>query len=330
MREYLLVATPAEILRVDAGGASLSRGVGLRGHRPSGLSADPRVAGRAWCCTDRGGILRSDDAGATWSPAGLEGQRLMTVAASPARRDLIWVGAEPSAVWRSDDAGASWHRTDDLEKLPSSSEWSFPPRPDTHHVRWIGCHPGDPQRLWVAVEAGALIRTTDGGRSWADRVAGGPWDTHELAVHPDSAEVLRVAAGDGYFESRDGGASWTSPMDGLEVGYLRSVAIDPGDPEAVLVSASTGPRTAYVAGRSDGRLFRRRGDGHWQRVTAGWPHPPRTIAPLLAAGRRGGELWAADERGLRRSRDGGVSWVQVCTFEPVPDHLRGLVVVTAG
>jgi photosystem II stability/assembly factor-like uncharacterized protein len=324
MSGYLLIATGSGILRFAAGDGSSSPARGLEGRRPTGLSGDPWVRARAWCCTDRGGLLRSDDAGATWFPSGLEGERLMTVAATPARRDLVWAGAEPSAVWRSDDAGSTWRRTADLESLPSSSEWSFPPRPETHHVRWIGCHPADPDRLWIAVEAGALVRTDDGGRTWADRVPGGPWDTHELAVHPAAPEVLRVAAGDGYFESRDGGRAWASPMDGLEVGYLRSVAIDPGDPEVVLVSASTGPRSAYVAGRSDGRLYRRKGGGPWLRVTRGWPDPARTIAPLLIAGGQSGELWAADERGVHRSDDGGVRWSRVWGFESAPDHLRGL------
>ena len=48
---------------------------------------------------------------------------------------------EPSEVWRSADAGSAWEQTSRLETLSSSSEWSFPPRPDTHHVRWIACHP---------------------------------------------------------------------------------------------------------------------------------------------------------------------------------------------
>jgi len=64
----------------------------------------------------------------------------------------------------------------------------------------------------------------DGGHSWHDRVTAGPWDTHELAIHPDAPTSLRIAAGDGYFESDDGGATWRSPEEGLEVGYLRSVA----------------------------------------------------------------------------------------------------------
>ena len=31
------------------------------------------------------------------------------------------------------------------------------------HVRWIACHPLEPERLWVAIEAGALVSTIDGG-----------------------------------------------------------------------------------------------------------------------------------------------------------------------
>jgi hypothetical protein len=152
----------------------------------------------------------------------------MTIRASPVERDVVWAGIEPSEVWRSTNAGTTWEPTSRLETLPSSSEWSFPPRPDTHHVRWIACHPLEPARLWVAIEAGALVSTIDGGRIWRDRVAGGPWDTHELAVHRNAPDTLRVAAGDGYFESDDAGATWRSPSTGLEVGYLRSVAIDPG------------------------------------------------------------------------------------------------------
>jgi len=329
MPERVLIATGTQVLGFDPGTGGIEVAAGLDGAAPTGLCADPHIPGRAWCCTHRRGVFRSDDAGQTWSRSGLDGERLMVVAASPALRDRLWAGVEMSAVWRSDDAGRSWHRTADLDALPSSGEWAFPPRPDTHHVRWITCHPTDADRLWVAVEAGALVTTRDGGRTWHDRVPGGPYDTHECALHPDAPDVLRVAAGDGYFETRDGGATWASPMAGLEVGYLRSVTVDPGDPEVVVVSAATHAHAAYVAGRSDGRVYRRVGDGAWRRVE-GWPDPARTIAPLLAGGRRPGELWAADERGVHRSADGGSSWHPVASYETEVSNLRGLAVVAAG
>lgn len=86
-----------------------------------------------------------------------------------------------------------------------------------------------------------------------------------------------------------------------------------------------------MAGRSDGRVYRREGKGPWKRVRTGWPDPPGTIAPLLAPGVRAGELWAADERGVFRSGDGGREWEMVAAFgEPggpeAPGNLRGLVV----
>jgi photosystem II stability/assembly factor-like uncharacterized protein len=326
----VLVATHAAVLVVAPTGGEVRAAAGPGSERPTALSPDPWRSGRAWCGTDRGGVFRSDDGGATWTPVGLVGERILSVSVSPARADLVRVGTEPSAVWQSEDAGEQWERLPELTRLPSSSRWAFPPRPETHHVRWIVGHPIDADRFWVAVEAGALVSTADGGGSWRDRVPGGPRDTHELSIHPALPEMLRVSAGDGYFESPDGGATWASPGEGLEVGYLRSVAIDPGDPETVLVSASTGPRTAYAAGYGDGRVYRRAGRGAWVRVTAGWPDPPTTIAPLLAAGREAGEFWAADERGLHRSGDGGTSWRQVATFDPVPAHLRGLAVLPAG
>lgn len=325
----LLVATGTDVWALEPGRATLARIEALAGARPTCLAADPASPGRVWCGTADRGVLRSDDGGATWVRSGLDGENVTAIAASPLRVGLLWAGTEPSAIWRSDDAGDRWVRTRGLEDLPSSSEWSFPPRPETHHVRWIACRPDREAHLWVAIEAGALVTTPDGGGTWHDRVPEGPWDTHELAVHPSEPETLRVAAGDGYFESRDAGRTWASPEEGLDVGYLRSVAIVPGEAGAVIVSASSKPRSAYVAGRSDGRLYRREGTGPWERVVEGWPEPPDTIAPLLIPGGEGEELWAADERGVHRSGDGGRRWARVAAFAETPHHLRGLVRVGA-
>lgn len=322
----ILVATDREVVVIDIerGGSTIAKGIG---DRPTCLAVDPLIHGRAWCGTHRGGVFRSDDGGASWQQMGLAGRLIMSITASPVERDVVWVGTEPSEVWRSADAGVTWEQTSRLETLASSHEWSFPPKPDTHHVRWIACHPREPNRLWVAIEAGALVSTLDGGRTWHDRVAGGPWDTHELAVHRDAPETLRVSAGDGYFESDDAGVTWRKPRAGLDVGYLRSVAIDPGDPDGVVISASTGPYSAYVAGRSDGRLYRRVTPDHWERVRNGWPDPPTTIAPLLCAGANRRNLWSADERGVHHSDDAGKSWRHVDRYPNAPQHIRGLALM---
>lgn len=323
----ILVATRDRVLALDPEEGTLRSVAGVEA-RPTCLAADG-VTGRAWCGTEDG-VLRSDDRGESWGGAGLAGQEVTALAADPADPGAAWAGTEPSAVYRAGAEAEEWERADGLLALPSSSGWSFPPKPETHHVRWIACHPAEPGRLWVAIEAGALVSTSDGGHTWRDRVPGGPYDTHEIAIHADRPETLRIAAGDGYYESDDGGESWRSPGEGLDVGYLRSVAVDPGTPEVVLVSAASRARSAYASFRADGRLYRRVGEAPWERVTEGWPEEPETIAPLLAAGFDPGELWAADERGVHRSADGGISWERVAAFEATPAWLRGLAVLPNG
>ena len=157
----ILVATDREVVVIDVerGTSLLARGIS---DRPACLAADALVHGRVWCGTHQGGVFRSDDAGRSWRSVGLAGRLIMAIAASPLEPDVVWVGTEPSEVWRSADAGTTWQQTSQLEALSSSSTWSFPPRPDTHHVRWIACHPLEPERLWVAIEAGALVSTIEG------------------------------------------------------------------------------------------------------------------------------------------------------------------------
>src|SRR5688500_16742764 len=98
----ILVATDREVVVVD-----VERGTPTLGHgiadRPTCLTADPLIQGRAWCGTHRAGVFRSDDGGTSWQSAGFASRLIMSVTASPAERDVVWVGTEPSEVWRSGD-----------------------------------------------------------------------------------------------------------------------------------------------------------------------------------------------------------------------------------
>ena len=190
-----------------------------------------------------------------------------------------WLGTEPSAVYRSRPDETGWTACSALTVLPSSGSWAFPPRPETHHVRWIGVAPDDPDGLYVAVEAGALVRSTDGGETWCDRVPGGPRDTHGMATHPDRPEVLYAAAGDGFAVTRSRGDSWTFEEDGLDRTYCWSVVVDPAHPERLLLSAASG---AYAAHRrpADAVVFRRASDGPWERADAGAVDVPDTADRL--------------------------------------------------
>jgi photosystem II stability/assembly factor-like uncharacterized protein len=247
---------------------------------------------------------------------------------------VVWVGTEPSALFRSEDDGATWSERDALRRVPSAPTWSFPPRPWTSHVRWVQPDPNVAERLFVGIELGGVLRSLDGGQTWEDRKDGGQHDCHTLAAHRRAPGRVYEAAGGGYAESTDGGASWRHLDEGLTRRYTWGLAVDPGDPDTVLLSAAPGPRQAHGPDQAEAAIYRRTGDAPWQEVSEGLPAPRGTNAYVLAThDAEPGVFYAATRRGdLYRSADAGRSWERMTVTWPVgyqPQDVRAMVVTEA-
>lgn len=278
------------------------------------VAVHPDHPARVFCATFERGLLRSDDGGDSWhrcDDGAFESAAVTAVALDPADSAVVYAGTEPSRIYRSTDGGVSWAHRDGLIDLPSASQWSYPPRPTTHHVRWIEVDPLDPETLYVSVEAGALVRSFDAGATWVDRVSSGKRDVHSLATHPESPGHVWAAAGDGYAESTDGGDSWEAREEGLDARYCWSVALDPADPETVLLSAARGPRTAHRSARAESFVFRKQTGDAWERIDDDLPTGDGVLRYVLASGRSGGALFAATNVGIFRTTDAGDSWTGV-------------------
>jgi len=303
----------------------------LRGRSSECVAVDPRDSARAYCGTAGAGLFRSGDSGRNWEAVGpgIDHPTITAVAVGYADAadafGTVYAGTEPSAVYRSETGGQSWVDLAGLRALPSAVTWSFPPRPGTHHVRWIEADVTVADRVFVAIEAGALVRTFDGGRTWHDRVRGGPYDTHTAATHPLAPGRIYSAAGDGYFESSDAGESWRSPENGLRHGYLVAVAVDPADPDTVVVSATGGPGTAYRAQWAEAYVYRRAGLERWEQAMRGLPEAKGTTASRFATHpSESGVIYAANNRGLFRSDDAGRSWKALDISWPQPGLAEGI------
>lgn len=303
----------------------------LRGQSPECVAVDPRDPARVYCGTARAGLFRSHDSGRNWEPVRPGIDHPMVTAVAVGHTDqadgfgIVYAGTDPSAVFRSETGGDSWKDLAGLRALPSAATWSFPPRPHTHHVRWIEADASAADRVFVAIEAGALVRTFDGGRTWHDRVRGGPYDTHTAATHPLAPGRIYSAAGDGYFESTDAGDSWRSPENGLRQLYLVAVAVDPADPDTVVVSATDGPFVAYRPHSAEAYVYRRTGGNRWEQAMSGLPEARGTTASRFAThASEPGVIYAGNNRGLFRSDDGGRSWKPMDIPWPEPGLADGV------
>lgn len=289
------------------------------------VAVDPADPGRVYAGTFDHGLFRSDDAGATWTSIdrGIPHARVTSVAVSVADPGTVYAGTEPSSVYRSRDGGASWDDLAALRDLPSAPTWSFPPRPETHHVRWIAPDDHEPGLVFVGIELGGVLRSTDGGETFEDRHVDSVIDPHVLRVHPRVPARAYAVGGDGVAYSTDRGEHWTRHWGGMDRAYSWGLAVDAVDPDLWYVSAAQGPAEAHGrTGHAGARLYRTRGDD-WEALQMyGADLLDAMPYGLLAPGP---DLVIAllDDGTLHGSDDAGTTWERLAAGLDDPLALTG-------
>jgi photosystem II stability/assembly factor-like uncharacterized protein len=298
----MYAATGDGIARLDEGDGAWSVDLSLRGSGAQCLAVDPADAETVYAGLREGGLRRTTDGGRTWVDSALPQPQVFSLAVSAAD-GAVYAGTEPSALFRSDDRGSTWRELAGLLELPSRPTWSFPPRPWTSHVRWIAPSPHDADIVLVGIELGGLMRSTDGGRTWADHRPGAQPDVHSLAWHPRAADRAYEAGGGGPAWSEDAGETWQAADEGLDRRYTWSVTADPDDADVWYVSASTGPFAAHGGRDPQARIYQRRG-GEWRALAGGLPEPLHAMPYALVAtdgrllaGLADGTIWESTDRG---------------------------------
>jgi photosystem II stability/assembly factor-like uncharacterized protein len=106
--------------------------------------------------------------------------------------------------------------------------------------------PRQPDTFYFGAAGGGVWKTTDAGRTWAPIFDRGPASIGALAVAPSDPKTIYVgtgqvtsrydvAAGEGVFKSKDGGASW-SPAGLAATRHIGAIVVDPRNADVVLVA----------------------------------------------------------------------------------------------
>lgn len=300
------------------------------------VAYDPLRPSTVYAATFGGGIVRSDDAGRAWrrTGGGVTEDLVWAVAVSARERrgddGVVYAGTELSNLYRSEDGGDTWVEKPAMQDMPSRDRWSYPPKPDTHHVRCLIADPSQAGLIFIAVEQGALLRSEDGGDTVEDHNEQAKLDAHGMATHPDAPGRIYASAGDGYAESNDYGESWTVIEDGITDGYLYSIAVDPGDPDTVVITGAPDPIKAHNPRDPESTVYRRTQGGTWQEAIEGLPGRVGFETHHLGANpAEAGVFYLSTVHGdVYRSEDKGASWQQLEIEWPdgfTPEKVRAIV-----
>lgn len=322
----VLAGTVSGLYRTaDSGGSWSPFGSGLpAGKSIDALSADPANPETILAATSYDTVFRSTDGGATWGPVtGLPASpSIDEVSFDPTTPGRAFAGS--STVYRSTDHGASWNAVSDSSFVNTVSQFAYLPggavlaagndalvESTNGGVTWTALHHGIPPAetffngvsvspgaspiVLAGVEANGVLRSVDGGATWAVAKSGLLGNVSPLSVAIDPSNPKRAVAGlsfSGGVRTADGGRSWTWIPE-FGVGHVFAVVGVPG------------AAGHFVAG-SFGAYRSTDGGATWH---ASSPQIADNVYSLAVGTSGSHPLFAGTlSNGVWKSTDGGASW----------------------
>lgn len=319
----------------------------LAGYEIQRAFLDRRVRGAGYALAEHPvwgrHVYRSADAGHSWEPLREiprhhrdEGpdsiRRMWSIApGADAEPDTLYAGIEPPGLFLSHDRGETWHPVTAFNAHATRASWS--PAKGGLAVHSIQVDPRDGRRLFVALSAGGVYRTLDGGCSFEainagvrapylpDPHAASGHCVHRILLHPHDPRRLYQQGHCGTWRSDDAGAHWQDISAGLPSDFGYALASDPADADSVLVIPENNSQfRATVDGRI--RVFRSRDAGRsWHDASEGLPQANAYVT-ILRDGLDSdglqpcGFYFGTSSGHLFASIDGGDHWRLLCGFLP--------------
>jgi photosystem II stability/assembly factor-like uncharacterized protein len=204
---------------------------GLYGGSVDLLVVDPQTPSNVYAASP-GGVFKSTNGGASWAPAsnGITDLSIAALAIDPKTPTTLYAGAEQGGgIFKSTDGANSWTQ---LSSAPSIIN-SIAINPQTTSTLYAGSP--------VAGE-GTVVKSTDGGMTWAMSGSGLPNGTFILSIDPQTPTTLYAGEQtQGIFKSVNGGSTWTAANNGFSGSLInvQALAINPQTTSTLYAAVST-------------------------------------------------------------------------------------------
>lgn len=183
---------------------------------------------------------------------------------------------------------------------------------------WIPCmavSPHDSRVVYAGCDVGGFFKSTDAGMNWRICNTG----LHDLYVeviapHPRDSQVIYIGTEGGVHKSTDGGETWQWQREGFPPlqrhsysAPIGALAIDPQQPDTLYAGIG---RPRWKKGGAGTVYKTTDGGAHWSvaNPNGGGMDREAIVSDLVVHPREGRRVFAATNRGLYRSDDGGATW----------------------
>jgi photosystem II stability/assembly factor-like uncharacterized protein len=307
-----------------AGLAFRPLGPALTSGRIVDLAVDPADARVWWVAAASGGVWKTTNAGADWTPVfdGEGSYSIGAVAVDPTNPAAVWVGTGENNSQRSVGYGDGVYRT-----LDGGKSWQNMGLKASEHIGKILVDPRDGRVVWVAAQGPlwksggdrGLYKTTDGGATWKQVLKiSDDTGVSDIAFDPRDPDLVYATAYQrrrhvwtlvdggpegGLYKSTDAGATWRKLISGLpekvDIGRI-AIAVSPVRPDVVyaLVEAE-GDQSGVYRSADRGESWEKRSDFHTS--------SPQYYQELFADPHQLDRIYATDTY-FQVSDDGGKTW----------------------
>ena len=281
----------------------------------SGIAIDPNNSNNIYIATGDGdgndtysiGVMKSTDAGATWSATGLNWTTTLTrvmrkILIHPTNSNILWV-ATSNGLFKTTDAGVNWN------SVASGS------------IRDIELNPANPNTIFICTNT-EIYKSTNGGDNFTAASTGIPGSgigRLSIAVTADDTNYVYVIATndfdyglEGIYRSTDGGNNYSIRSNSPNVMGWNTNGSDPGGQgwyDLALTVSPTNRNQIFTGGVN---MWTSTNGGSSMTCLTKWNQPTGIYgyvhADIHTIDYYGNDMYCGSDGGIFKSTNNGASW----------------------